>query len=72
MASNAFLAAKENPKQAKTTMSAGTVKFYNGEKGFGFIARDDGSGEIFVHISNCAPDIEELVQGQRVRFDKHD
>jgi cold shock CspA family protein len=29
-----------------------------------------GSGEIFVHISNCAPDIEELVQGQRVRFDE--
>ena len=51
-------------------MPAGTVKFYNGEKGFGFISRDDGSGEIFVHISNCAEDIEELAQGQRVRFDE--
>jgi cold shock protein len=51
-------------------MPAGTVKFYNGEKGFGFISRDDGSGEIFVHISNCAEEIEELVKGQRVRFDE--
>ena len=51
-------------------MPAGTVKFYNGEKGFSFISRNDGSPEIFVHISNYAEDIEELVQGQRVRFDE--
>jgi cold shock protein len=51
-------------------MPAGTVKFYNGEKGFGFISKDDGSGEIFVHITNCAEEIEELVKGQRVRFDE--
>jgi CspA family cold shock protein len=38
-------------------------------KGFGFITKDDGD-EIFVHISNCARDLEELVQGQRVRFDE--
>jgi cold shock protein len=50
-------------------MAAGTVKFYNADKGFGFITKDDG-GEIFVHISNCARDLEELVQGQRVRFDE--
>jgi cold shock protein len=55
--------------RTKTAMSAGTVKFHNGDS-FGFISRDDGSGEIFVHISNCAEDIEELVQGQRVRFDE--
>ena len=51
-------------------MPAGTVKFYNNGKGFGFILRDDGQAEIFVHISNCAEDIEELIQGQRVRFDE--
>jgi len=51
-------------------MPAGTVKFYNNGKGFGFISRDDGQAEIFVHISNCAEDIEELIQGQRVRFDE--
>jgi cold shock protein len=50
-------------------MAAGTVKLYNADKGFGFITKDDG-GEIFVHISNCARDLEELVQGQRVRFDE--
>ena len=51
-------------------MPAGTVKFYNGEKGFGFISKDDGSGEIFVHITNCAEEVEELVEGRRVRFDE--
>ena len=34
-------------------MPAGTVKFYNGEKGFGFISKDDGSGEMFVHITKA-------------------
>jgi cold shock CspA family protein len=38
--------------------------------GQGLCSRDDGNGKIFVHISNCAEDIEELVQGQRVRFDE--
>ena len=34
-------------------MPARTVKFYNGEKGFGFISKDDGSGEMFVHITKA-------------------
>jgi cold shock protein len=51
-------------------MATGIVKFYNEEKGFGFITREDGEGEIFVHISNCAEDIEALEKGQRVRFDE--
>jgi cold shock protein len=51
-------------------MASGTVKFYNNDKGFGFITRDDGKGEIFVHISNCEESIEALSQGQRVRFEE--
>jgi cold shock protein len=51
-------------------MATGIVKFYNEEKGFGFITREDGEGKIFVHISNCAEDIEALEKGQRVRFDE--
>ena len=51
-------------------MASGTVKFYNDEKGFGFITRDDTGEDIFVHISNCAENIEALDQGQRGRFDE--
>lgn len=46
----------------------GTVKFFNEAKGYGFITPDDGSKEIFVHINNCDDGIEELREGQRVRY----
>ncbi len=51
-------------------MATGTIKFYNDAKGFGFITPDDGSKEIFVHISGCAENIESLAEGQRVRYDE--
>jgi CspA family cold shock protein len=51
-------------------MLTGTVKHYNGAKGFGFIARDDGQGDLFVHISNCDESIEALEQGWRVSFEE--
>lgn len=40
-------------------MNEGTVKFYNESKGFGFITPNDGSEEIFVHVSGLQADIRE-------------
>ena len=51
-------------------MATGTVKFFNTTRGFGFIAPDDGSKDIFVHISAVQQsEIEYLVEGQKVDFD---
>jgi CspA family cold shock protein len=48
----------------------GTVKFYNAEKGFGFIVRDNGGKDIFVHASALnRAGISELAEGQRVAVD---
>ena len=51
-------------------MSLGTVARYDPNRGFGFIARDDGGPDIFVHIAQCSEDIDELKKGDRVRFDE--
>jgi cold shock protein len=48
----------------------GTVKWFNGQKGFGFIAPDDGSKDVFVHISAVErAGMNELREGQKVEFD---
>ena len=50
-------------------MAQGTVKFFNAEKGYGFISRDDGD-DVFVHYSNIQGDgYRSLDDGQRVEFD---
>ncbi|CAE8613076.1 unnamed protein product [Polarella glacialis] len=46
--------------------SSGTVKFFNEEKGFGFISPDDGSEDLFVHRTSL--DGESLIEGDAVRF----
>ncbi|MFN3371568.1 MAG: cold-shock protein [Sphingomonadaceae bacterium] len=48
----------------------GTVKFFNGQKGFGFIARDDGGADAFVHISAVErAGLSDLPENQRVSFE---
>lgn len=50
-------------------MSTGTVKWFNSEKGFGFIVPDDGGAELFVHHSEIKTDgYANLDEGQRVDY----
>jgi CspA family cold shock protein len=50
-------------------MAQGTVKWFNSEKGFGFITQDGGA-DVFVHFSAIASDgYRELKENQRVEFD---
>ena len=52
------------------TRYEGTVKFFNGQKGFGFIKRDDGQPDAFVHISAVErAGLHDLAEGQRISFE---
>ncbi|HMR48333.1 MAG TPA: cold-shock protein [Arachnia sp.] len=51
-------------------MAQGTVKWFNGEKGFGFIAPDGGSEDVFVHYTSISGrGFRNLEEAQRVEFD---
>ena len=51
-------------------MPTGTVKFYNVNKGFGFIQPDDGSKDVFVHATALeASGMRGLVEGQKINYD---
>jgi CspA family cold shock protein len=51
-------------------MSVGTVKFFNTSKGFGFIRPDDGSKDVYVHVSTIEKaGLAVLSEGQKVSFE---
>lgn len=51
-------------------MATGTVKFFNNQRGFGFIQPDDGSKDVFVHISAVErAGLGSLVEGQKLSYE---
>jgi CspA family cold shock protein len=61
------LAAKRSIR--RTNMSSGTVKWFNASKGFGFIQPDDGSKDVFVHVSAVErAGMRSLIEGQKLTF----
>ena len=54
-------------------MATGTVKWFNAEKGYGFIAPEDGSPDVFVHFSAIQQEgYKSLDEGQKVEFEVTD
>ena len=48
----------------------GTVKFFNGERGYGFIKPDDGGRDVFIHITSVErAGLKDLAEGQRITFE---
>jgi CspA family cold shock protein len=46
----------------------GTIKFFNSQKGFGFITPDNGGKDLFVHATNVVGDVRSLREGQKVEY----
>ncbi|NGX32543.1 MAG: hypothetical protein K1060chlam4_00591, partial [Candidatus Anoxychlamydiales bacterium] len=61
-------------KERKIQMakSKGKVKFFNSQKGFGFITPDAGGKELFVHVNSLAGGTDSLSEGQVVEYDEEE
>ena len=58
------------PERRENEVAQGTVKWFNAENGFGFIAQDGGGADVFGHYSAITGDgYKSLDEGQRVQFD---
>ena len=56
--------------QKEATLATGTVKFFNSQKGFGFIVQDGGGPDVFVHISAVErAGMSNLNEGQKLSYD---
>jgi CspA family cold shock protein len=54
-------------------MASGTVKWFNNEKGYGFITPDEGGKDLFVHFSNIAGDgFKSLNEGAKVEYEERE
>jgi CspA family cold shock protein len=63
------VAAQQYGRSFPMAMS-GTVKFFNGERGYGFIKPDDGGRDVFVHITAVErAGLKDLIEGQRITFE---
>jgi cold shock protein len=57
-------------KRGRREMATGTVKWFNSQKGYGFIQPDDGGKDVFVHISAVErAGMNELAEGQKVKYE---
>jgi CspA family cold shock protein len=66
----AEVAARRSENRSIEQMAQGTVKWFNAEKGFGFIAQEDGGDDVFVHYSAIqSQGYKSLDENQKVEFD---
>jgi cold shock protein len=70
MKSTTIRAVRIAEKKRSVVMSSGTVKWFNAQRGYGFIQPDDGSKDVFVHVSAVEQaGLRGLIDGQKLSYD---